>query len=252
MDKNKTVYDLVKFYELSLIDIVRTIKSEKTAKGSKNEIEQIKSEIKMAQRFNSRANYKIRQLSKTLKNENGKYSDFEILSAMDSIDDINKGKKVTFRKKVKGVDVDTSYQKISIGHLNNSLNRLRGVDSVYYFNDGFNKYSIKKSVIVKMKDNSFFLEKLKNSVEKEIEKIKRIKRKSKNQKRKLDILSRKLLVTVNFNLKLDSLGRKKIGKLTKKETEEIEIAFSNEMEKSEKEGRYIMTAFFNGLDAFEF
>ncbi len=207
------------FKEESITDLVNTIKSSKPKKGSPEYIKQTEENLALWEKRNKKANSRISYLNKRIKE--GKIKEEDLLKTQKELKRLKNYESTAHYRKVNGIDVEVVVQKTNISHIRNKLKRLKGEDYYYHVSDGFNKYKVKRSKIIKMKDNSFFINKMRKGVMKQIDKIRNKENLTPEEEKRLTILEEKLLVGIDFNKKLDKLGEKERVNL-EEETEEGE------------------------------
>lgn len=230
-----TIYEKAEIGDLTIIGLIQEIKQKEIKVASKEKInEQIeKIEIfekknKSTQDFITRTENKIKQ---------NKYNLTQQLIYLDAIDDLKRGKSVVFKTRS---GKETVYKPlIDIEFMKNTLNKMQGRDFYYRINDGFTKYKVKRSAILKMQDNSFFLNKMKDGIEKAIKKTeKNYVLSEKTREKKITILRDVLTKIIEFNLEIDKHGKEDINKLKPDFKEDAKNFFNQKLDKSEKNGKY--------------
>lgn len=239
MAKIKTISERADIGQLTVHGIVNEVKQSQLKKASKEKIAELKQNIAKATALNKEITKKISSLKSKL-NATKKYTHYEKLKIDDELSRLESGKKVEFEY---GGKTFTG-QKKSVYSMKNQLKKAEGKDFDYVISDGFNEpYKVKRSKIIKMQDNSFFINKMKTGIEAKIKEYK----KSKNPEdlKKIKILEQKLLPVIEFNSKIDKYSKEDLTKLKKeigkREVEEMIDAFEEE----EKTGKYPI-----GVDIF--
>lgn len=228
------IYKKAETDDATIIGLIQEIKQKKIRKYSEKEIEDYKKQYELNKLKNKKTKDFIRRVKKNI--ENGKYSLSQEMIMLDSLDELKRGKNVTFKNKGK----QTEYKAlIDIDYMRNTLNKMQGKDFHYRVNDGFSTYKVKRSKILKMQDNSFFIEKFKNGIEKAIEKTKKNTLLSENQrKKKIEILQNVLLPVINYNKLIDSKGKEDFKTLNPDFVKEIDVFFDSKIPKEDKSGKY--------------
>lgn len=241
-----TIYDLAEVYDTTIINIVQEIKLRKLKKYSDKEISEYEQKLESVSSKNKKTQNFINRVKKNI--ESNKYSDVEKLMMLDALDDLQSRKKVSFKTK-KGT---VTYEPLlDYSWMKNTLNKMKGLDFYYRVSDGFSKYKVKRSEILKMEDNSFFINKMKEGVQSAIEKTLNSKLTEKAKYKKIQILQEVLLPIVEFNELIDSHGREDLNLLDPQLREEAEFAFSKSVEKSQKNGKYPILVQIFGNESIE-
>lgn len=241
-----TIYDLAEVYDTTIINIVQEIKLRKLKKYSDKEISEYEQKLESVSSKNKKTQNFINRVKKNI--ESNKYSDVEKLMMLDALDDLQSRKKVSFKTK-KGT---VTYEPLlDYSWMKNTLNKMKGLDFYYRVSDGFSKYKVKRSQILKMEDNSFFINKMKEGVQSAIEKTLNSKLTEKAKYKKIQILQEVLLPIVEFNELIDSHGREDLNLLDPQLREEAEFAFSKSVEKSQKNGKYPILVQIFGNESIE-
>ncbi len=231
----------------TIISLIQEIKQKELVKYTKQEIEQQRVAFERLSIQNRKTKAFISRVEKNIKS--GKYGDSYALSMLDAIDDLRAGKSVAFRKGKK----ETVYKPImDISYMRNTLNKMEGKDFFYRVNDGFSRYKIKRSEVLKMEDNSFFINKLKSGVEEAIERTLKSTHLTEAQKnKKVEILRDNLLKVIEYNSLVDSKGKEDIRLLKPEFRKEVNLFFNEKIEKNEKNGKYPITVKIYGNESIE-
>lgn len=228
--------------EHNIIDLVFEVKKEKPRVESKESIEIKKKNIDTIKKINKRVSARISYIKKKI--EKASPTDIEMLPYYEELDNFKRKGKASHKNRTGNIVTMTKY---NIKHMVNELNKAEGKDYYYRINDGFNKpYNVKRSKILKMDNSSFFLDKFRDGVQKQIDKLESIKVKDRVQKKKLFILKDKLLKTIDFNSKLIKFGDTDEKNLPKEFRGQVDRAFSKDLDKEDKEGEYPITLLMAG------
>lgn len=210
--------------DLTISEIVQQVKKTKLVKYSEERIAKQKENIRVQKAKNKKSKEKIKALESKI-NSKRKYSHFQ---------------KLGFHN-----DIDIEKENIkTVAHMEERLKMFQGKDFSFIVNDGFNNpYKVKRSQIVKMKTNKFFIDKIEDGINRTIERL----AKSSDPKRheKIDILQNRLLKVVQFNREIDSIGNKEISKLSTKEKSMIRNAYSGASSKIDK-NKYPLNVIISG------
>lgn len=207
--------------DLTIAEIVQTVKGTMYKKADDKSIAEAEQNVKIQKAKNKKTRAKIKSLKSAL-NAKKKYNYIARVGLINQIEAEEENIK-------------------SVWHLQNKVKYLKGKDFEFVINDSFNNpYKIKKSEILKMQDNSFFIDKLRDGVEKAIEKL----RKSHDLKRdeKIAILQDKLIHVIDFNKQIDRSGSKEIKSLTRKEKDMFKKAYDTSIPRDEKKNKYPILA----------
>lgn len=213
---------------LSLLDIVRQIQSE-PLEIDKKEIASLSEKVIIQEDRN-------KELKKQIEKEKRKIVKAE--------------KELKFKSLLESYNFikDKKKEITNLTSLKNQLERAKGKDFYYQVNDGFNPiYKVKRSKIMKMTDNSFFINKYKIAVEKEVKKLSSIKNKTVDEIKKINVLKNKLLKTIKINEAVDKYLDVDEKKIPKRIKSYVDTMLSN-IEKKDKEGKYPIQVILTGQE----
>jgi hypothetical protein len=208
----------LQYIPLSLLDLTREIQSEPLKKQSDEKIEEIQNNIRIHEGRNKKLKSEIAKAKRIL----------------------NSKKSTLFQKLEASYNIEITSKNITdISSMKNDLNKAQGKDYYFTVNDNFNPiYKVKRSSVIKMKDNSFFIKKYKNAVLKEIENLEKKGNNDSSDLNKINVLRNKLLKVIEFNENIDKYGNVEVSKIPKRIKKQIDLAIDQEIEKSEKDGKY--------------
>jgi hypothetical protein len=211
--------------DLTISEIVQQVKGSKPTRASEERIQRQKENIRIQKAKNKKSKDKIKALESKMKSKT-KYSLFDKLGFAN--------------------DIEIEKENIRpVSHMEERLKQLEGKDFSFYVNDGFNRpYKVKRSQILKMKNNSLFINKLESGIKSTIAKLEKSSDVKKEEK--IAILKDRLLKVVNFNREVDSIGNKDVIKLTRKEKQLLKNSYSTGIAREEKGNKYPLNVIITG------
>lgn len=224
------ISEKVQHIPLSILDLVRQIQSEPLKAESQHKIMEREMEISLQESKNDTHLVEIDKLERTIKNKtlNEQLVDY--------------GKIERIKREI-----------VDISMLKNELNRAKGLDFYYTVNDQFNPiYKVKRSKIMKMTDNSLFINKYQKGIQKRIKELKDNKTRTPKEDKLLFILKDKLLEVVKFNSLMNKFLQTDVLKLPKDFKGDVSVALNNQIPIEEKEGKYVISIDLSGATSIEF
>lgn len=224
------ISEKVQHIPLSILDLVRQIQSEPLKKESDTRIAEREAQISIQELNNDRHRKEIEKIER------------DVLKKSPGEQLVDYGKIELIKRKI-----------IDISMLENELNRAKGKDFYYTVNDQFNPiYKVKRSKIMKMADNSFFINKYQKGVKEKITELEKTKDRTQKEEKLLFVLKDKLLEVIKFNSLMNKFLQSDVLKLPKDFKGDVSIALNQQIEKEEKEGKYVIGIDLSGATSIEF